>query len=153
MQRRINQYYWIDVKAIKKYDDKTDGIHCVMCDKKLEGRKRKFCSWDCEYDYHAIKYKWKSQAQNRREIFKRDNNTCKICNKQFTDEQLIADHIIPIALGGEEFELDNLQTLCIDCNKIKTKQDNFKIVQKRREEKTSPIPPKVKTLGILGGIL
>ena len=108
---RINQYYWIDTDAIKKYDEKEDGIHCVMCDKKLEGRNRKYCSWDCEYDYKMIKYKWKSQAQNRRKTFKRDNNTCHICKKQFPEEeQLICDHIIPIALGGDEFELDETLT-------------------------------------------
>lgn len=129
---RINQRYWIDNDAIKKYDEKQDGIHCVMCGSKLEGRQRKYCSWDCEYDYKSIKYKWESQQQNRRKAFKRDNNICKMCNTKFSDEQLIADHIIPIALGGEEFDLDNIQTLCIECNKTKTKDDMIKIVDNRR---------------------
>jgi len=53
---------------------------------------------------------------------------------------LLQTRIIPIALGGEEFDLDNLQILWIDCNKIKTKEDNFKIVQKRMQEKMSLIP-------------
>lgn len=132
---RIGQYYWIDTDAIKKYDERQDGIHCVMCRNKLEGRQRKYCSWDCEYDYKAIKYKWKSQQQNRRNAFKRDKNICKMCNKKYTDEQLIADHILPIALGGGEFDLDNIQTLCIECNKIKTKEDMIKISDNRRLNK------------------
>lgn len=135
IMKRINQMYWIDYDAIKKYDDKQDGIHCVMCGKILTGRRKKYCSWDCELDYQIIKYKWKSQNQNRRDVFKRDNNICKTCNKQFPNNQLIADHIIPIALGGEEFELNNIQTLCLDCNKIKTAQDMKVITEYHRKEK------------------
>ena len=48
------------------------------------------------------------------------------------DSKLIADHIIPISLGGDEWEINNIQTLCIDCNKIKTKKDAKKIAIARR---------------------
>jgi len=48
--------------------------------------------------------------------------------------KLIGDHIIPIACGGEEFDLDNVQTLCETCNKIKTKQDHGEIAKMRRIE-------------------
>lgn len=41
----------------------------------------------------------------------------------FNPEGLIGDHIKPIALGGDEFDINNVQTLCPDCNKIKTKKD------------------------------
>ena len=47
----------------------------------------------------------------------------------------IVDHILPIALGGKEFDIKNLQILCFKCNKIKTKQDIKDIVQLRRNEK------------------
>jgi 5-methylcytosine-specific restriction endonuclease McrA len=39
------------------------------------------------------------------------------------ESKLIGDHIIPIELGGAMWDMDNIQTLCIDCNKIKTKED------------------------------
>ena len=45
------------------------------------------------------------------------------------------DHIIPIALGGEQWDIDNVQTLCIDCDKIKTKKDQADIGRLRRKEK------------------
>lgn len=49
--------------------------------------------------------------------------------------QLVGDHIIPIALGGEEWDINNVQTLCKACNKIKTKEDAGKIAELRRSEK------------------
>jgi 5-methylcytosine-specific restriction endonuclease McrA len=46
----------------------------------------------------------------------------------------ILDHIIPIALGGEEYDIKNTQTLCPTCNKEKTKQDAKRIAEIRRIE-------------------
>lgn len=51
------------------------------------------------------------------------------------DTQLILDHRIPIALGGAEFDEANLQILCCDCNKIKTRKDHVEIAKARRLEK------------------
>ena len=48
---------------------------------------------------------------------------------------LIGDHITPIAVGGDEWDLDNIQTLCLDCNRIKTKRDSGIIARARRREK------------------
>lgn len=45
------------------------------------------------------------------------------------------DHIIPIALGGPEFDEANLQFLCPECNKIKTAKDMKLIALQRRNEK------------------
>jgi len=47
----------------------------------------------------------------------------------------VVDHIEPIALGGDEWDINNLQTLCLKCNKIKTSQDQTKIAKQRRIEK------------------
>lgn len=60
---------------------------------------------------------------------------------------LIVDHIKAIALGGDEFDLNNLQTLCKKCNRLKTKDDagliathrkNNGIEIKRRKHDLSP---------------
>lgn len=53
------------------------------------------------------------------------------------DSELIADHIVPIAMGGPQWDEKNVQTLCLKCNKIKTKKDigniaRFKKVQAQR---------------------
>ena len=52
----------------------------------------------------------------RHEVFKRDNYTCVECGAKKEDgATLHIDHIIPVSKGGTD-ELDNLQTLCSDCN-------------------------------------
>ena len=48
---------------------------------------------------------------------------------------LIVDHIKPIALGGDEWDLDNLQTLCYRCNNIKTKKDLKFIARAKKRER------------------
>ena len=76
----------------------------------------------------------------RERAFKRDNHTCVKCKKKvekndYGEYPLIGDHIIPIALGGEQWDINNVQTLCIACDKIKTKQDAKDIAKQRRKEK------------------
>jgi len=49
-------------------------------------------------------------------VFKRDRYTCRICGR--SGVVLEVDHIVPVAQGGSD-ALDNLQTLCFDCNRGK----------------------------------
>ena len=46
----------------------------------------------------------------------------------------VVDHIQAIALNGDEWDINNLQTLCIECNKHKTKKDIGKIARLRFKE-------------------
>ena len=71
----------------------------------------------------------------RNYCLERDRYTCKKCGYATHKSQLIGDHIIPIALGGDEWDPKNVQTLCIDCDKIKTIQDQKDIAIQRRKEK------------------
>jgi HNH endonuclease/Homing endonuclease associated repeat len=49
-------------------------------------------------------------------VFKRDRYRCRICGR--SGIELEVDHKIPVAQGGSD-ALDNLQTLCFDCNRGK----------------------------------
>ena len=49
-------------------------------------------------------------------VIKRDLYTCSLCNR--TGVALEVDHIIPVCRGGSD-RLENLQTLCQDCNRGK----------------------------------
>ncbi|HHL0960373.1 TPA: HNH endonuclease [Serratia marcescens] len=51
----------------------------------------------------------------RLRIFKRDGFRCKHCN---TSDDLTIDHIHPVSKGGNS-EDENLQTLCMPCNRAK----------------------------------
>lgn len=106
---------------------------CVNCGKIItKKRQRKYCNVDCyqefeEKNYHsALRFRLMAEA----------GFICQKCGKQpKSRNDLILDHIKPIALGGAEFDKDNLQILCIECNKIKTAEDMKKIAKARRREK------------------
>lgn len=51
----------------------------------------------------------------RYQVLTRDKFTCQKCGKKAPDIELQVDHILPWACGGGTV-VDNLQTLCIDCN-------------------------------------
>jgi len=133
---------------------------CPSCgkDKKDWNRRTDWrcCSTKCteKYNKFLVIYGW---PDLRMRAFKRDNFTCVKCGvkplyvrKQLNLKtnkvdyiqtqkpdcgQLVEDHIIPIAIGGEEFDIDNVQTLCIPCNKEKTKQDHKDIAAHRKKVK------------------
>jgi len=88
---------------------------CPNCGKpKSEWNRRtdwRCCSVECTENFwkeHDNSWSW---TQFRYEVFKRDNFTCRMCKKksiithnrkQYPDDsKLIADHIVPIAMGGE----------------------------------------------------
>ncbi len=56
----------------------------------------------------------------RFEVFKRDGYRCQICGRDRADgAKLVVDHIVPVAKGGKS-TMDNLQTLCFECNSGKS---------------------------------
>lgn len=61
----------------------------------------------------------------RKAVFKRDNYTCVKCGKK---GNINADHIKPFSIFPElRFDINNGQTLCIECHKVKTRKDIKKI--------------------------
>lgn len=51
----------------------------------------------------------------RFDVFKRDNFTCQYCGAQPPDVVLHVDHIVPVAEGGDNDQM-NLVTSCDTCN-------------------------------------
>jgi len=56
--------------------------------------------------------------QIRKEIFERDNHTCRYCGNK--EGPFHADHVYPYSKGGET-SIENLVTACANCN---TKKQN-----------------------------
>ncbi len=55
-------------------------------------------------------------AKLRYAVLQRDNSTCQRCGRSIADGvKLAVDHKIPVDMGGET-TIDNLWTLCTDCN-------------------------------------
>lgn len=54
----------------------------------------------------------------RHEVFKRDGYRCLECGATNKETRLHVDHIIPVSKGGLN-DLNNLQTLCAECNMAK----------------------------------
>jgi hypothetical protein len=55
----------------------------------------------------------------RYEILKRDGHRCRYCGAAAPDVPLTIDHVIPVALGGDDLP-NNLATACRDCNSGKS---------------------------------
>lgn len=59
----------------------------------------------------------------RYDVMKRDGFKCKMCGLDANDGiKLVVDHINPIANGGKT-EMNNLQTLCWNCNSGKSDKE------------------------------
>lgn len=55
----------------------------------------------------------------RYEVLTRDESTCQKCGRKVPEVELEVDHILPWSCGGPT-AIDNLQTLCKDCNQGKS---------------------------------
>ena len=71
----------------------------------------------------------------RETVFNRDNYICQMCGKKGSGN-LQADHKLPFSIYPElRFDINNGQTLCINCHIIKTKEDWFLIKERRKSER------------------
>lgn len=118
-------------KRIKNNKCPSCGLH-----KKKWKRSTRWncCCKRCTQIYWANYYSLTWQEIRKKAII-RDNFTCVRCGFKGDFSTLVGDHIKPIALGGDEFDLKNVQTLCIKCNKTKTSKDLKEIARRRRIEK------------------
>jgi len=51
----------------------------------------------------------------RMQVLTRDGYRCCACGRTSADVELHVDHVVPVSKGGKD-TLENLQTLCKDCN-------------------------------------
>lgn len=52
---------------------------------------------------------------------------CNICNRKINNTNAELDHIIPWSLVGDELGISNLQMLCKDCNRRKSKNAAYNL--------------------------
>jgi 5-methylcytosine-specific restriction endonuclease McrA len=138
-------------------EDKCGGCGLSRSEWKKK-RTTRCCSKECtkKMNDNYVYYGW---TWMRPKIFERDNYTCRLCgfkaediieDRYYSDNQspsnkikypllvksrnsqLDADHIMPISIGGDEWDMNNIQTLCKQCHKAKTKNDIKKISVERK---------------------
>jgi len=120
-------------KVFEQYLRKINSKYSVMVYKRYFGGYRRLIKKIIDFQSEKIseaqlteKYIGRKKnrkmisAGRRHDVFKRDRYRCAICGKSSKEDdiKLEVDHIIPVAEGGTD-DLDNLQTLCIDCNRGK----------------------------------
>ena len=104
---------------------------CQNCNKIIEvPRRYKYCSEDCYWEF----FRKNNHSAMRTYLIAKRGQFCEKCSAFVEhDYDLVLDHILPIALGGEQFgDESNLQLLCPTCNKEKTSKDISEIALRKR---------------------
>lgn len=117
---------------------RRDGFRCLMCGERPTSEERKI-----RYDEKDV-IQWLEELKERgiAKTYWRDYETEQLRTDgafvyrylRYDNHKLQADHIMPIALGGDEWDMKNIQTLCEECHKKKTAQDSKRIAEQRRIE-------------------
>jgi 5-methylcytosine-specific restriction endonuclease McrA len=66
-------------------------------------------------------------TEERIKILKMQANKCSLCTKQIDISNVEIDHIIPFKYVGDELGGGNLQGLCRECNRKKSRSINFNL--------------------------
>ena len=91
--------------------------YCKKCGKVYDDLNYKLCPF-CGGEL-AVRYgRQPIPRKLRHEVFKRDGYRCRECGASKDETSLEIDHIVPVARGGTN-DIDNLQTLCRECNRMK----------------------------------
>ncbi|MGD6808587.1 MAG: HNH endonuclease [Candidatus Bathyarchaeia archaeon] len=148
--RRFDRIF-IDKKAVHSCEPL--GVHCVACGlkeikaiekqwrsdhrKALAAFKAAYRAWDAEYTFWAkeVLPAFRERERQYFEACKQWEASHDAWLKTVEFRTFTADHIVPIALGGDEFDLNNIQLLCEVCDKKKTAKDLAKIAKLRKRIK------------------
>ncbi len=108
---------WFSDGARRRTEARRAG-RCVECAATLPSHRSPYCSRRCQWRFHGH-YFWDSA---RSYTLLRDRYTCQICGRRRRARELDVDHIVEIAAGGAALEYSNLQTVCRDCHRAKTRR-------------------------------
>ncbi len=151
---RVIKGGWVDRKSIPRGPNGR-GL-CRWCALEVPRGRFTFCS---EYCVHEWKLRTQP-GYLREQVFERDRGICARCsvdtiaaarqlryssgsrrtallahwglNLRTRKSLWDADHILPVAEGGGECDLDNIRTLCLRCHRIATVELRERLRQARR---------------------
>jgi 5-methylcytosine-specific restriction endonuclease McrA len=122
MQRLVDSTTW---SLVKEKALVRDGRKCVLCDDGLSKIEEEKARIEKRLDeIHPIVMKALREGKMMWDL-PEDRERQKLESRlDYLDSHaMVVDHIIPMAMGGAPFDLDNLQTLCAPCNTKKTRFD------------------------------
>lgn len=135
------------------WKEKMEKNICPVCNKENK-RQYRCCSKECTQEFWKIAF-WSNTDKFIKIIKEKSNGKCAMCGKEAKSIyknnkcEFDIDHIVPIALGGNEFDIGNMQILCEDCHKLKTKIDIRKIAKIRRRIKAEQGMRKLSEFGLV----
>lgn len=91
--------------------------YCKKCDVTFSDSNFNICPY-CGTSLESIHHREPIPRKLRHEVFQRDGYRCRECGASKDEATLEIDHILPVAKGGTN-DIDNLQTLCRECNRKK----------------------------------
>lgn len=128
---------------------------CRWCSIEIPAPRRTFCSEWCVNEWRLRS----DPGYLREQVFRRDKGVCAVCRVDTVEAHLQlkrargirrddrlkkwgltrmsrkslwdADHILPVAEGGGECDLENLRTLCLICHRRATQELAVRLRQKR----------------------
>ena len=91
--------------------------YCKSCGRVFDDLNFKLCPY-CGGELATRYGRQPIPRKLRHEVFKRDGYKCRECGASKDETSLEIDHIVPVARGGTN-DINNLQTLCRECNRMK----------------------------------
>ena len=104
--------------------DTTGHNLCRMCGQRTPSKRQTFCGPRCLRDFF-MQTDWQ---RVRRVVYERDGGICMKCGRRVLKKNFHVDHILPISQGGEEWDLNNLELSCPECNLQKGKRVEIEYV-------------------------
>jgi len=150
---------WAELEALARAADGR--ALCRRCSTPVEPPRRTFCSDACVHQWRLRT----DPGYLREQVFRRDRGVCALCacetiklasalrrlnwrgRKRRCAELGIpytrlrspwdADHIVAVAEGGGECDLDNLRTLCIPCHRKVTLELRARLQFRKKQFRVS----------------
>lgn len=102
------------VNYLEQCDRSLKTINSIQKDSKCSKQKQQ----------HKIRERSKITNAIRYKILKRDEFHCVLCGAIGKTTELVIDHIVPLSKGGTS-DMNNLRTLCYECNVGKGDQGEY----------------------------
>ena len=120
---------FLSTRMLRMIKRTTEERSCTLCGLAVQPPRftwHKEC-WQALEPHTSIGFTKVCRAELRKTV-----GHCRSCDKKTKSYQF--DHIVPVALGGSNLP-ENIQLLCLDCHKQKTKEDMHAIRMNRQKLK------------------